>query len=135
MAATLIPSHTVLASVKSATIQNINAIIQNRTRKPTVFVLHNSLQEASERFLVSSKGSLTSKRVFDHQPRSLTSTRVFDHQPRFLDILYNLNLPPFLNVNQPFLVFSPNLGHLRSSSEFIPCSHSTAYPLHWLTAK
>ena len=78
-------------------------------------------QEDSERFLASLKGSLT-------------STRVFDHQPRFLDIPYNLNLLlslTFLNHTW-FLLQTPDLFKVAPSS---PCSQSSAFLLHWLTAE
>ena len=84
----------------SSSWKQTTATIQDRTNKPTVFVLHNHLQEASKRFLVSSEGSLTYTRVFDHQPRSLTSTRVFDHQPKFLNSQKDLKqLPSSMFIN------------------------------------
>ena len=126
----MISYHTALASVKCATIQDIIATIQDRTRKPTVFVLHNRLQEASERFLVSSKGSLTSTGVFDHQPRSRTSTRVFDQQPRFLDSLYNLNLTPFsltLINHSWFPLLIPDIYKVALSSFLAPIPLPTPF--------
>ena len=44
-------------------------------------------------------------------------------------------LTSLLNVSQPYLVPSPNFGPLQSHSKFISCCHSSAFPLHWLTAE